>query len=345
MWIWISSQLASLWDVTVHGSEFINALKNLGAAIAALIPIGTLLVFVSKKARRIVRALAGWILRTTPTSLTPAAKIDEATSEINEIKTLPTYPAYIPQDESQRNNEKKFYRFFAERLRKAKLDIYNSGDGFSMLRDWHEEIEFSSSAGKADILDGAIISAIEKGVTYHRFQIRSACSISWMSRLIWMKQKFGGSVQLYFNSSFDHMGSFCAIDPDLPDCVYEWQLVTRRAGLDGTFTRGYGFLIGNNQICREIHQLFIDISMAKRTNLLKEDSDDAAKPMTVSRLTRLQVEMWNERVGAACLDRKSEISGELTRVMLSRGLTREGINKKNMTFRRGDFPILGHPTS
>jgi hypothetical protein len=343
MWMWMSNQLAWVWDVTVHGGEFVTALKTL-VAVAALIPISTSLVLVSKTAQRIVRSLAQWILRTTPAALAPPPKIDEATPKTDESETLPTYSVYIPQDQSPIKNEEKFYQYFADRLSRAKNDIYNSGDGFSIVRAWHKEIEFASSARKADILDGAIVSALEKGANYHRFQIRNACSMNWMSRLIWMKQTFGNQVQLYFNSGFDHMGSFCAIDPTSRDCVYEWQLVTNRPGLDGTFTRGYGFLIGNNQICREIQQLFIDISMARRTNLLKHDSDDADKTMTVAKLTQFQIEMWNDRVEAACEgNRKSEISRELTKVMLSRGLTRDNIDRTNMAFYRDDFPILKYP--
>ena len=264
MWL-----LEWVWYVVTHGGEFVKDVTVLVSVATAI------LVLISDKARTIVRPLARWIIRKTP-KLLPAPPLeppDEPT-----IIMLPSgekFGVYIPQGELPPDSERRFYKYFAKSLRRATDIIYNSGDGFSMNREQQGMYEYASSAQKADELDGAIIEALRNGAEYKRFQISSACSISWMSRLIWLKKNFE-RVEIYFNRSFDHTGSFCAIDPAQSDCVFEWQLVSMRPNLEGTFSRGYGFLIGSKQICREIHQLFADISVERNTNRLKTDSVDTS---------------------------------------------------------------------
>ena len=126
------------------------------------------------------------------------------------LRKLDYFGSYIPDEEQE------FYEIFARELSKAKTVIYNSGDGFSMNKSERGK-KFATSAEKTDFLDAAMLHAMNKNpaLHFHRFQIRSACNISWLSRLIAMIEvaEIQGKPQqfhVYIDDKYDHIGCFSA---------------------------------------------------------------------------------------------------------------------------------------
>lgn len=259
------------------------------------------------------------------------------------FKSFLTLKAYFPGDSYVSNipeTEKQFYAEFSKRLRQGKHAIYNCGDGFNMNAPRDKGGE-PTSGEKADKLDGAIIEAMRKNpeLIYKRFQISSACNLNWISRMIAMKREFGNQFLVYINREFDHMGCFCAIDPEQSNCVFEWQLVSGRHYMRGTLSKGFGFTYGNQAICRTVSTMFDEIASDKSTNCLI--ADPTKNPMTVDRLRMLQKQLWNDRV-VKIHDNPDYKTGdpEIVNAFNERGLNRRDFALDEMDFRERDFPEI-----
>lgn len=256
------------------------------------------------------------------------------------------YPTIIPKGE---NREKKFYDIFSNVLRRAEVEIYNSGDGFNMT-SIRERGGKDSSREKADILDGAIIEAIEKNdqFVYKRFQILSACNLNWISRLIYMKGEYKAKFQVFFNKDFDHIGCFCAIDVDKKHCVFEWQLVSGRKGLNSTISKGYCFVYENKELCNVGKDMFDEIEAHERTNRLNNKKllgDIGDGGLSVDGLRQLQEHLWNERVKGIQINSSLDaVDPEINEAFIARGVDKTDFKLEEMAFIKEDWPEIGYPS-
>ncbi len=248
------------------------------------------------------------------------------------------YPSYIPEGEQA---EQDFYAEFSKVLSNAKVEIFNSGDGFNMTSPSDGGGKWTSRQ-KADKLDRAIVRSMVENpsLVYTRFQILAACNINWVSRMIFLKQKFGDKFRVYVNRDFDHMGCFCVVDPDSKNCVFEWQLVSGRSRARGTISKGFGFVYKNKEICRVVKTMFRDIRKAYATNLLSNDPDKR-DGLSVESLGILQKELWDHDIKMVFQNPNyTIIDDEITQAFINRGLDKNKFKLADMDFRSEEFPPI-----
>lgn len=231
-----------------------------------------------------------------------------------------SFPNYIPDEETD------FYREFSRRLRKAKSEIYLSGDGFEMTKRAKDPGN-QESADRADILDAAIIAAMNerRDLRFTRFQITAVCTINWISRLIYMKERFDARFRILINPAYDHIGLFCAIDPKKYRCVFEWQVLSGRHYLTGHKHKGFGFIYTNQAICQKL------------VSILDMIDENGQRDMSADDLRLLQKELWNKRVAQMRLEtaanpRYMPLDPEMK--------VRFDKDPNAMEFRPNDFPPL-----
>ena len=270
-----------------------------------------------------------------------AAPFDETVRWINDIVLIrPHYPA-SRYPSSTPNDEKEFYDEFSKRLRQGKSRIYNSGDGFNMLS---RTAEGFGSGDKGDILDAAIIHALDNSpdLEYKRFQITSACGLSWISRLIYMKERYGDRFKIFTNRDYDHLGCYCAIDPESRRCVFEWQILSYRHWLGGNITKGYGFTYMNQNICRKVAIIFQDIERS----CWHFRQDDVYGDMTVEKLRNYQKALWDERVKRVWSDPNEEPADiEIVNAIRARKVDVHNFELSQMDFRIEEFPVIPYPST
>lgn len=286
------------------------------------------------------------------------------------VRESDIYPSRIP------HSEINFYELFANDLSLAKKLIFNSGDGFNMDPAQNSD-SFAKSCVKADYLDAAMIEALDndknKELIIFRFQIEAACNINWIGRLIAMK-KFGGDrFRVFFDSTCDHVGCFCAIDPqDERDCVFEWQLVSGRKNI-GNLAKGFGFTYRNKQICMKVLELFVGTPGGKKSDRLckdnsgKEDENDKEwyqkiQGLQVDDLEAIQERLWRERASEYVESELVEIDGEKLRTyrwfdpelneaykkavedVQKKGGREEDLTSEDLIYSRDNFPEAAIPT-
>jgi hypothetical protein len=198
------------------------------------------------------------------------------------------------------------------------------------------------SGDKADKLDGALIHALNthKDCRYTRFQITSACGLSWISRLIWMKEEYGDRFKVFTNPAYDHLGCFCAIDPHDYRCVFEWQILSARQWIGSPRTKGYGFIYTNRDICKKLETIFEDIELSFAH---MHDPYDIYGDMDADRLRKYQRVLWDTRVKLVKLGGKI-IDMEISIALKTRGLNRNTFSLDDMQFDARDFPVIRYPS-
>lgn len=248
------------------------------------------------------------------------------------------YPSFIPEGEKA---EFDFYTEFSRVLSEAKIEIFNSGDGFNMTSPSDGGGRWTSRE-KADTLDRAIVHAMTENplLVYTRFQILAACNINWVSRMIFLKEKFGAKFRVYVNRDFDHMGCFCVVDSGSKNCVFEWQLVSGRRRARGTVSKGFGFIYKNKEICRVVKTMFKEIKEAYATNYLAIDPDKA-DGLSVESLRMLQKQLWDHEVKMIHMNSNyTLIDDEITQAFIARDLDKKKFKVADMDFRPEEFPPI-----
>jgi hypothetical protein len=269
-----------------------------------------------------------------------AAPFDNTVTKINDKLLLrPHYPV-SRYPSSTPDNERDFYEEFSKALKVGTSRIYNSGDGFNML---DRRADFFGSGDKADILDSALIYALDhSNVEYRRFQITSACGLGWISRLIYMKERYGDRFKIFTNKDYDHLGCFCAIDPESPRCMFEWQILSYRHWLEGNITKGYGFTYMNQNICRKVAAIFWEIERS----CWHLQNHEIYGDMTVEKLRKYQKTLWDERVLVLQTDPNKEPADvEIVNAVKKRKINVRNFDISQMDFREEEFPIFPCPPS
>ncbi len=159
----------------------------------------------------------------------------------------------------------EFYSYFARHVRKAKSVIYHTGDGFNMKNP--------TSRNNADLLDKAFVEAMTKGVRVNRYQIVESMTINWLRRLSAYKNAFPDNFFVFINGSHEGIGSFCVIDPDTRNTIYEQQITTGKRLGRGTEPYDFAFIHGHQHKSDGARDLVEEIMREQSTVELKTSDD------------------------------------------------------------------------